>query len=140
MKVFITIVSMVTCLCCCDCVYAKDYESISKTSKQEIENKEKKVPNISQVAAKHILVASKQEAEDLLKKIKNDNENLTFEKAARKYSKCPSKMNGGDLGFFGKNMMVKEFENVAFNLKIGEISEPTETQFGWHLIKVYDQK
>ena len=92
----------------------------------------------SQVAAKHILVSTEQEAKDLLTKIRNGEE--TFEDAARKFSKCPSKMNGGDLGFFGKNMMVKEFETAAFALNVGEISEPVKTQFGWHLIKVYDKK
>ena len=95
---------------------------------------------VTQVAAKHILVESKWEAVDLLKRIKSVNDNLTFEEAAKKYSKCPSKAEGGDLGFFGKNMMVKEFETAAFALNEGEISEPVETQFGWHLIKVYGKK
>ncbi len=153
MKVFIKTLSMIMCLCCCNCERTADQkakpESREQVTKEEsstveahnkaIENKEKKM-TVTQVAAKHILVESKQEAADLLKRIRNDNDNLTFEDAAKKYSKCPSKAEGGDLGFFGKNMMVKEFESAAFALNEGEISEPVETQFGWHLIKVYGKK
>ncbi len=142
------------CLCCCNCKRAEDQkakpesrEQVTEEEKttvealnQAVKNKEQKMAEVTQVAAKHILVESKQEAADLLKRIRNDNDNLTFEDAAKKYSKCPSKAEGGDLGFFGKNMMVKEFESAAFALNEGEISEPVETQFGWHLIKVYGKK
>ncbi len=132
----IRVLSTVVCLysfCCTHTV-----ESTEGFQTQETEKKENKMPETSQVAAKHILVSTEQEAKDLLTKIRN--EETTFEKAAEEFSSCPSKSNGGDLGFFGKNMMVKEFETVAFALNVGEISEPVKTQFGWHLIKVYDKK
>lgn len=100
--------------------------------------KEDKMSEATQVAAKHILVSTEAEAKELLTKIRN-GEN-SFEDAAKAYSKCPSGANGGDLGFFGKGMMVKEFEDAAFLLNVEEISEPVKTQFGWHLIKVYSKR
>ena len=84
------------------------------------------------IRASHILVETLEEAKNLKAEIDNGAD---FGELAAKYSKCPSGANGGDLRYFGKGMMVKPFEDAAFALKEGEISEPVETQFGWHLIK-----
>lgn len=84
--------------------------------------------------AKHILVEHKFEAEDLVKKIE---EGVPFEKLAQDYSQCPSGRDGGDLGQFGKGMMVKPFEDAVLSLNAGEISGPVKTQFGYHLILRY---
>jgi len=92
---------------------------------------------ITSVKASHILVDSKAEADLIKSKI---DKGECFETLAKKYSKCPSGENGGDLGYFDRGQMVKEFEDVAFNLPVGKVSEPVKTQFGWHIIKVYDRK
>jgi len=88
------------------------------------------------VRASHILVATKEEALELKDKISTPED---FARYAAEYSKCPSGAKGGDLGFFGKGMMVKPFEDAAFSLSVGVVSEPVETQFGWHLILVTDK-
>jgi len=63
-----------------------------------------------------------------------------FVKMAKEYSKDPgSAINGGDLGYFGKGMMVKEFEDASFNGKIGEVQKPLKTNYGYHIIKVIDR-
>jgi len=92
---------------------------------------------ITSVGASHILVDSKEEAEFIKSKIDNG---ANFEAMAKRYSKCPSGANGGDLGYFERGQMVKPFEYAAFSLPAGQVSEPVQTQFGWHLIKVYDKK
>ena len=87
---------------------------------------------MSKIKASHILVEQEYEAKDLLAKLKDGK---PFEELAQKFSKCPSSEDGGDLGYFGKGMMVPEFEVAAFALKKDEISTPVRTQFGYHLIK-----
>lgn len=88
------------------------------------------------VSAKHILVETKEKAEEIISEI---NDGLSFEEAAQKYSSCPSKGQGGNLGKFSRGQMVPEFEEAAFNLEIGVVSEPVKTQFGYHLIKVEEK-
>ena len=87
------------------------------------------------IRASHILVKTEEEAKKVLEEIKNGAD---FAKLASEHSMCPSGRDGGDLRFFGRGMMVKPFEEAAFALKKGEVSEPVETQFGWHLIKLTD--
>ena len=87
------------------------------------------------IRASHILVKTEEDAKNLLEEIKNGAD---FAKLASEHSMCPSGRDGGDLRFFGRGMMVKPFEEAAFALKKGEVSEPVETQFGWHLIKLTD--
>lgn len=87
---------------------------------------------MSQIQASHILVKQQYEAEDLLKKIAQGEE---FADLARKFSSCPSSRAGGDLGMFGRGQMVPAFEEAAFGLGVGDISEPVRTQFGYHLIQ-----
>lgn len=89
------------------------------------------------VRASHILVKEESEANDILKEINNG---LSFEEAAKKYSQCPSASIGGDLNYFTKGKMVPEFEQAAFSLDKDEISAPVKTQFGYHIIKVTDKK
>lgn len=93
--------------------------------------------SVQYVSAGHILVDTYDEAIALKKRIDNGE---NFEKLATKYSKCPSAQRGGALGMFGRGQMVKPFENAAFNLEVGQVSEPVKTEFGWHLIKVYNRK
>lgn len=59
---------------------------------------------------------------------------------ATQFSECPSKKNGGDLGWFGRGQMVREFELAAFNGDKGTVVGPVKTEFGWHVIKVLDKK
>lgn len=80
--------------------------------------------------ASHILVDSKEQAEQILKEANA----LSFGSLAQQHSKCPSKQNGGDLGDFGPGMMVKPFEDATVATPVGQISQPVQTQFGWHLI------
>ena len=88
------------------------------------------------VRASHILVKTEAEAKDLIAQINNEED---FANLAAQHSLCPSGANGGDLGFFPRGMMVKPFEDAAFSLEIGKVSEPVQTQFGWHLILVTDK-
>nr|WP_255407615.1 peptidylprolyl isomerase [Halobacteriovorax sp. DA5] len=87
---------------------------------------------MSKIRCAHILVDQEYEAKDLLKKLEDGK---TFEELAKDFSNCPSGQQGGDLGEFGKGMMVAPFEKAAFALEVGELSPIVRTQFGYHLIK-----
>ena len=89
-----------------------------------------------EVRASHILVQTEEEAKDIINKI---NAGTSFEDAAKEHSSCPSSSAGGDLGAFTRGRMVPEFEEAAFKMEIGEISEPVQTQFGYHIIKVTEK-
>ncbi len=86
------------------------------------------------IKARHILVKNEHEAQDLQKSLAGGK---TFEQLAKDHSLCPSSAEGGDLGEFGKGMMVKSFEDAAFALNVGDVSGPVRTQFGYHLIQRY---
>jgi len=91
-----------------------------------------------QVKASHILVDDEETAKEIKQKLDNGED---FAELAKKYSTDPTtKDKGGDLGYFTKGKMEKEFENAAFSLKVGEISNPVKTQYGYHIIKVVDKK
>ncbi len=102
-----------------------------------------KVPE--KVEARHILIKLAQDAEEekvneALKRAQDIYamalKDKDFEKLAKEYSEGPSKDNGGYLGVFEKQSMVKPFADQAFSMKAGEISKPVRTMFGWHIIKV----
>lgn len=86
----------------------------------------------NKISAQHILVDQEFEAKDALKKIEAGE---SFEKVAEDFSNCPSGKQGGNLGEFGKGMMVAPFESAAYALEVGEVSGPVKTQFGYHIIK-----
>ena len=88
---------------------------------------------VSTVCANHILVPTEMDAIKLKSQINSFED---FKHYARMYSSCPSGRQGGNLGCFGKGMMVKPFEDAAFNGEVGEVSNPVKTQFGYHLIWV----
>ncbi len=103
-----------------------------------------------QVKARHILIrvdedapeADVAKAMDTVKKVQAElKAGKSFEEAASEYTEDPSgTQTGGELGWFGRNRMVKPFEDAAFSLEKGAVSEPVRTQFGFHLIKVEDKK
>lgn len=86
-----------------------------------------------QIDASHILVDTKELASEISDKLKAGE---SFEELALEYSTDDTKEMGGNLGLFGKGEMVESFEDVAFSLPIGEISEPVKSDFGYHIIKV----
>ena len=99
----------------------------------------KQAPQTEEVHARHILVATEQEAKDIIAQL---DKGADFATLAKDKTTDPSgKSNGGDLGYFTKQDMVPEFANAAFALKPGEYTKtPVKTQFGWHVIKLEDRR
>lgn len=111
--------------------------SVTDKEAEEYYNANKDMFNAGgKVSASHILVDSEDVANEVAEKIKGG---LSFKDAAAEYSTCPSSAEGGNLGQFGRGQMVPEFEDAAFSLEIGALSEPVKTQFGYHLIVVNDK-
>ncbi|MGB9166515.1 MAG: peptidylprolyl isomerase [Rhodomicrobium sp.] len=90
-----------------------------------------------EVHARHILVKTEDEAKDLVKQLKAGAD---FKELAQKSSDGGSAHSGGDLGYFARGQMVKSFEDAAFALEAGQISDPIKSEFGWHVIKVEDKR
>ena len=87
----------------------------------------------NKIKCSHILVQKQSDAIAILDRIKKGEK---FGKLARELSiDTGSAKRDGNLGFFGRGKMVKEFETAAFNLQVGQISEPIKTQYGYHVIK-----
>ena len=113
------------------------------------ENLEKYFKRPEKARASHILIGSdekaspeehkkaKEKAEALLKRVKAGED---FASLAKSDSTCPSASQGGDLGDFGRGQMVPPFEKAAFALKVGEVSDVVETQFGYHIIKLTEHQ
>lgn len=89
-----------------------------------------------QVRARHILVESQEEADEIHEELMDGGD---FEELAMEHSTDGSAVEGGDLGFFGRGQMVAEFEEAAFSMEADEISEPVESEFGFHIIKVEEK-
>ena len=105
----------------------KEYDAVVAANKDERE-----------LRARHILVPTEAEAKAARKKI---DEGKSFEEVAKELSKDPgSAKQGGDLGWFTREKMVKEFSDAAAQLKKGEVSGPVKSAFGWHIIKLEDSR
>ena len=92
---------------------------------------------VNEVRASHILVDKEMDARKIIEKLKDG---AKFETQAQKWSSCPSKAKGGDLGYFGRGSMVKPFEDAAFALEVGEISQVVTTEYGFHVIQVVEKQ
>jgi len=88
---------------------------------------------MARATARHILVATQEECEDIKQQIENGAD---FAELAKELSQCPSGQQGGDLGEFSSGQMVKEFDQIVFTEEIGKVHGPVQTQFGYHLIEI----
>jgi peptidyl-prolyl cis-trans isomerase C len=91
---------------------------------------------MTKARARHILVATQEDCENLKKQITGGAD---FAVLAKQHSKCPSGKAGGDLGEFSPGQMVKEFDQVVFHDAVGQVHGPIKTQFGYHLIEITDR-
>ena len=105
--------------------------------RQSYDEQAAKVAVEERARARHILVASEQEAKDIAARLEKGED---FEALAKEYSLDGSKEFGGDLGYFTAEEMVPAFSQTAFALEVGEVSQPVQTEFGWHVIKLEDRR
>ncbi|KFC74149.1 PpiC-type peptidyl-prolyl cis-trans isomerase precursor [Bosea sp. LC85] len=109
-----------------------------EAAKKLFEDTVKAMAPEEEVHARHILVEDEAKAKDAAARVKKGED---FAKVAAELSKDPgSGKEGGDLGWFTKERMVPQFSEAAFKLEKGQISEPVQSQFGWHVIKVEDKR
>ncbi|MCX8231912.1 MAG: peptidylprolyl isomerase, partial [Alphaproteobacteria bacterium] len=94
-------------------------------------------PPTEQIRASHILVEAKENAQAIAEEVRGGGD---FAEVARRESTGPSASAGGDLGYFEKGQMVPTFAEAAFALEADEVSDPVQTQFGWHVIKRVDRR
>ncbi len=112
-------------------------DGVTASTKEMKDYFSKNKDKLIEVKASHILVKDKKTADAIEKKIKDGQDFATL---AKKYSTDPSKDKGGDLGWFHKGDMVPEFEKKAFSMKVGDISDPVKSQYGYHIIKLTGKK
>jgi peptidyl-prolyl cis-trans isomerase C len=108
-----------------DAAIKATYDELAKAQKPETE-----------IHARHILVATEEEAKAALKRLMGGDEFATI---AKEVSKDPG-AEGGDLGWFTKDRMVPEFADAAFKLEVGQVSDPVKSPFGWHIIEILDKR
>ena len=96
------------------------------------------MPNVDEIHARHILVSSEDDAKAIKAQLDGGADFATL--AKEKSIEPGAKDSGGDLGYFTQDKMVKSFGDAAFALKVNEISQPVQTQFGWHIIQVLDRR
>jgi len=102
---------------------------------EEIEQRYERMQ--TELDAQHILVADEETANEVLSRLDDGDD---FGELAAEYSTDPSAEDEGNLGYFSAGAMVPEFEDAAYNLEVGEISEPVQSEFGFHIIKVNDRR
>lgn len=88
---------------------------------------------MARASARHILVDSSEQCEELKQKIESGED---FAEVAKQFSNCPSGSQGGELGEFGPGQMVKEFDEVVFSAEPNVVHGPIQTQFGFHLVEI----
>lgn len=127
-----------------DTIFDNVKNDVAKVSRDEglkyiEENFDSIKKDYEQVKAQHILITDEATANDVYKMLKDDE--ISFKDAAAKYSTdTANATSSGDLGWFGRGKMVKEFEDAAFNGNVNELIGPVKTQFGYHIINVQDKK
>lgn len=106
--------------------------------KAEYDKEVAAMPNVDEVHARHILVSTQDDAKAIKAQLDGGADFATL--AKQKSIEPGAKDSGGDLGYFTQDKMVKPFADAAFALKVGQVSDPIQTQFGWHIIQVLDRR